>query len=102
MIIDDFELDYVLDSGTLADHALREEKLKQAISSTEIRFMNPLNESKKLLVLDLDHTLFDFGSRDKVGIRDTARPGLEHFLSSVSPYYSTKKQFISFSCRSCF
>jgi ubiquitin-like domain-containing CTD phosphatase 1 len=41
-----------------------------------------LRPDKKLLVLDLDHTLFDFGSRHDVvfSLVEITRPGLEDFL----------------------
>jgi predicted HAD superfamily phosphohydrolase YqeG len=44
--------------------AENQEKLKKTIERTEINLMNPARPGKKLLVLDLDHTLLDFKDQE--------------------------------------
>jgi len=48
-----------------------------------------LNLKKKLIVLDLDQTLFDIGGRHETKrITDTMRPGLYDFLRIIYNYYN--------------
>jgi len=63
--------------------------LQKAIAETTINVMNPFDPKKKLLVLDLDNTLFDFSGRRKtMSLADTMRPGLVEFLGKVFQFYN--------------
>ncbi|CAN8065370.1 unnamed protein product [Agarophyton chilense] len=61
-------------------------KLERRIESTEFRIINPPRPGKKLLVLDLDYTLFDSKGKSSA-IADWARPGLHLFLASAYRSY---------------
>ncbi len=54
-------------------------KLDEFTEKTTIHFINPLREGKKLLVLDLDYTLFDCKSSAN-SISELMRPGMHEFL----------------------
>ncbi|OAY76804.1 Ubiquitin-like domain-containing CTD phosphatase [Ananas comosus] len=60
-IIDDFELgqDEVVD---IKDKGVNKQKLQRRIDQYKIKLLNPCREGKKLLVLDIDYTLFDHRS----------------------------------------
>lgn len=59
-----------------------EQRLKAAIRTTDLRWINNANPDKKLLVLDLDYTLFDcHGTRDvRLPISEYKRPFFDSFL----------------------
>jgi len=88
-LVDDLDWDYRFEDA--ATHLLRAEarmSLKAVIQGTNIQLMNPPRKMKKLLVLDLDHTLLDFGFRKySDSIEDLKRPHLDAFLSSVHKKY---------------
>eukprot|EP00741_Cyanophora_paradoxa_P019978 tig00021179_g19282.t1 len=61
-------------------------KLQHRIETTEIRIINPPRDGKKLLVLDLDYTLFDCkGNADTIA--QLKRPGLDDFLAACYTEY---------------
>ncbi|KAI9009535.1 HAD-like domain-containing protein [Gaertneriomyces semiglobifer] len=60
--------------------------LKETIEKTTISLINPLRQGKKLVVLDLDYTLFDCKSSAS-HISLLARPGMHEFLTALYPYY---------------
>ena len=63
-------------------------KLQKHTSATLIHLINPPREGKKLLVLDLDHTLLDFSSKDAtLTANDMSRPFLHEFLSTCYAEY---------------
>ncbi|KAG5406651.1 hypothetical protein IGI04_012770 [Brassica rapa subsp. trilocularis] len=57
-IVDDFELgkDEVVD---VKDKELNKQKLRRRVDQCKIKLVNPCRKGKKLLVLDIDYTLFD-------------------------------------------
>nr|VDC82905.1 unnamed protein product [Brassica rapa] len=57
-IVDDFELgkDEVVD---VKDKELNKQKLRRRVDQYKIKLVNPCRKGKKLLVLDIDYTLFD-------------------------------------------
>lgn len=61
-IIDDFDWDYVPDTHTLWDKKKADRRLQKMILKTEVNLITPPRENKKLLVLDLDHTLLHWSS----------------------------------------
>lgn len=62
-VIDDFELDFNAGSEEWLQHVANKENLKSFTEKTAVHLMNPPRQGKPLLVLDLDHTLLDFSSR---------------------------------------
>ncbi|XP_066586728.1 ubiquitin-like domain-containing CTD phosphatase 1 [Prorops nasuta] len=61
-------------------------KIQKRIDQYVINELNPLREGKKLLVLDIDYTLFDHRSTAESGI-ELMRPYLHEFLSSAYKNY---------------
>lgn len=89
-VVNDLDFDYDVDDN-IDPVALRmkpqnQRRLERRIQSTEFRIMNPPRDGKKLLVLDLDFTLFDCRGT-AVNFHDLARPGLHQFLASMYRFY---------------
>ncbi|XP_072966111.1 ubiquitin-like domain-containing CTD phosphatase [Typha angustifolia] len=84
-IIDDFELgqDEVVD---IKDKDVNKQKLRRRIAQYKIKLLNPCREGKKLLVLDIDYTLFDHRSSAENPL-ELMRPYLHEFLSAVYAEY---------------
>ncbi|KAJ2598517.1 hypothetical protein GGF40_002086 [Coemansia sp. RSA 1286] len=60
--------------------------LDKIVESADIRLLNAPRPGKRLLVLDLDYTLFDCKNVSG-NVADMARPGLHELLASVYPQY---------------
>ena len=56
------------------------EKIARRVREYNVTVLNPPREGKKLLVLDIDYTLFDHRSVASSGI-ELMRPGLHEFLT---------------------
>ncbi|OVA01548.1 Ubiquitin domain [Macleaya cordata] len=84
-IVDDFELgqDEVVD---IKDKEVNKQKLRRRINQFKIELLNPCREGKKLLVLDIDYTLFDHRSTAENPLQ-LMRPYLHEFLSAVYAEY---------------
>jgi len=81
--------DYDPTGKEILDYRQRKQNLRRTIAKTEITLMNPIDPQKKLLVLDLDQTLFDIGGRSQTEtLSETMRPGLFEFLEDVYEYYN--------------
>jgi hypothetical protein len=52
------------------------------VQSIEVKILNPSREGKKLLVLDIDYTLFDHRSVAETGY-ELMRPFLHEFLTAA-------------------
>lgn len=61
-------------------------KIQKRIQQYTINELNPLREGKKLLVLDIDYTLFDHRSVAESGI-ELMRPYLHEFLTCAYKHY---------------
>ncbi|XP_014220059.1 ubiquitin-like domain-containing CTD phosphatase 1 [Copidosoma floridanum] len=61
-------------------------KIQKRIETYKIEELSPLREGKKLLVLDIDYTLFDHRSVAESGI-ELMRPYLHEFLTSAYKNY---------------
>eukprot|EP00794_Sanderia_malayensis_P005274 gene5274-5940_t len=61
-------------------------KIEKRVSSYEIKVKNEPRVNKKLLVLDVDYTLFDHRSAAECGL-DLMRPYLHEFLTSSYEHY---------------
>ncbi|KAH7685352.1 ubiquitin-like domain-containing CTD phosphatase 1 protein [Dioscorea alata] len=84
-IVDDFELgqDEVVD---IKDKHVNKMKLKRRVSQYKIKLLNPCREGKKLLVLDIDYTLFDHKSPAENPL-ELMRPYLHEFLTAAYAEY---------------
>ncbi|CAK9168262.1 unnamed protein product [Ilex paraguariensis] len=84
-IIDDFELGQE-EPVDIKDKEVNQEKLRRRIDRYKIELRNPCREGKKLLVLDIDYTLFDHRSKAENPL-ELMRPYLHEFLSAVYAEY---------------
>ncbi|XAR56325.1 Phosphoprotein phosphatase [Bertholletia excelsa] len=84
-IIDDFELgqDEAVD---IKDKGVNKQKLRRRIDQYKIELRNPCRQGKKLLVLDIDYTLFDHRSPAENPLQ-LMRPYLHEFLTAVYAEY---------------
>ena len=87
-IQDDFDLDErgLSEAQPFAQRPEILERLDRRIASVEPKVLNPPRIGKKLLVLDIDYTIFDLGSAAERP-EELARPYLHEFLSSVYQHY---------------
>lgn len=89
-VLNDFDVDYDLPGNSgrvLCDSvSVYRRRLERRIQATKIRIMNEPRQSKKLLVLDLDYTLFDCHSSAN-SVAELGRPGLHEFLASAYRNY---------------
>lgn len=84
-IIDDFELGQD-DVGEIKDKEVNKQKLRRRIEQYKIKQLNPCREGKKLLVLDIDYTLFDHRSTAENPV-ELMRPYLHEFLAAAYAEY---------------
>ncbi|XP_062082393.1 ubiquitin-like domain-containing CTD phosphatase [Humulus lupulus] len=84
-IVDDFELgqDEAVD---IKDKEVNKQKLRRRIDQYKIDLRNPCREGKKLLVLDIDYTLFDHRSTAENPLQ-LMRPYLHEFLTAAYAEY---------------
>ncbi|PON58159.1 Ubiquitin domain containing protein [Trema orientale] len=84
-IVDDFELgqDEAVD---IKDKEVNKQKLRRRIDQYKIELKNPCREGKKLLVLDIDYTLFDHRSTAENPL-ELMRPYLHEFLTAAYAEY---------------
>ena len=57
-------------------------KVSQRVQNYEVKILNELREDKKLLVLDIDYTLFDHRTPAETGA-ELMRPHLHDFLTAA-------------------
>jgi len=84
-VINDFDEDIAQQLST----EYREEylnKVSNRVKSYEVKILNEPREGKKLLVLDIDYTLFDHKSAAETG-RELMRPYLHEFLTTAYEDY---------------
>jgi len=84
-VIDDFDVgeDEVV---AAKDCAIFQEKIAKRVKDYAIKKCHPTRPGKKLLVLDIDYTIFDHRSVGETG-RDLMRPYLHYFLESAYADY---------------
>lgn len=84
-ILDDFELgqDEVID---IKDKDVNKQKLRRRIEQCKVETRNPCRKGKKLLVLDIDYTLFDHRSIAENPL-ELMRPYLHEFLTAAYAEY---------------
>ncbi|KAI4298967.1 hypothetical protein L6164_032470 [Bauhinia variegata] len=84
-IVDDFELGQE-ETVDIKDKEVNKQKLKRRIYNYKVELKNPCRKGKKLLVLDIDYTLFDHRSTAENPL-ELMRPYLHDFLTSVYSEY---------------
>uniref|UniRef100_A0A7N0TYQ4 protein-serine/threonine phosphatase n=1 Tax=Kalanchoe fedtschenkoi TaxID=63787 RepID=A0A7N0TYQ4_KALFE len=84
-IIDDFEIgqDELVD---VKDKDVNKQKLRRRAQQYKINLLNPCRAGKKLLVLDIDYTLFDHRSTAENPLQ-LMRPYLHEFLTAAYAEY---------------
>lgn len=70
----------------MRDKSENVEKLRKRIANYKVEPLNPPREGKKLLVLDIDYTLFDHRSTAE-NPAELMRPYLHEFLASAYEFY---------------
>ncbi|KAL5787316.1 hypothetical protein ACOSP7_004265 [Xanthoceras sorbifolium] len=84
-IIDDFELGQE-ETVDIKDKDVNKQKLRRRANQYKIKLRTPCREGKKLLVLDIDYTLFDHRSTAENPLQ-LMRPYLHEFLTAVYAEY---------------
>ena len=64
-------------------------KLAKRVASAPLKLAHPPREGKKLLVLDIDYTLFDHRSTAEAP-HELARPYLHAFLTAAYEHYGAR------------
>lgn len=86
-VFDDLEDDLASNLGDrVVDMASARRRLERRIATTNIQEINPPREGKRLLMLDIDFTVFDCKSTAPT-VAELGRPGLHEFLASVYVNY---------------
>eukprot|EP00898_Chlorokybus_atmophyticus_P006660 jgi/Chlat1/6996/Chrsp56S06680 len=86
-VIDDFDIDVDQDAAAaIAKLRQNEAKLTKRIESLKLKELNPPRPGRKLLVLDIDYTLFDHRSPAERAI-ELQRPYLHEFLAQSYQHY---------------
>jgi len=75
----------VPDPGTVVRTEVHVQRLHAAILATEIRVLQAPREGRRLLVLDLDYTVFD--CKSSAPIEQCKRPFTDELLAGVYPFY---------------
>lgn len=84
-ILDDFELGEV-NNLDFKDTEVNKQKLKRRIEQYKVRILNSPRAARKLLVLDIDYTLFDHRSPAE-NPEELMRPYLHEFLTAAYSMY---------------
>lgn len=84
-VINDFE-DEQNDNEPFETKEVYLSKIRRRIKEYKFEILNPPREGKKLLVLDIDYTLFDHRSSAETGV-ELMRPYLHEFLTSAYEHY---------------
>ncbi|RUS15143.1 HAD-like domain-containing protein [Endogone sp. FLAS-F59071] len=85
-VVNDLDFDYFPEEHSYMDEAKVKKKLRDTIAKTQINLINPLRDGKRLLVMDLDYTLFDCKSTVN-NITELMRPGMHSFLTAAYEHY---------------
>ncbi|CAO2167221.1 unnamed protein product [Urochloa humidicola] len=84
-LLDDFDFEQNEDTP-IKDKDVYKQKLKRRASQYKIKLLNPCRKGKKLLVLDIDYTLFDHKSPAE-NPKELMRPYLHQFLAASYSKY---------------
>lgn len=80
------DLDIEDDEVAIENQEVYLTKVQKRIKEYDIKILNPSRPDKKLLVLDIDYTLFDHRSAAETGV-ELMRPFLHEFLTSAYDDY---------------
>lgn len=84
-IIDDFDIG-LSDEIELHNREENLNKISRRVRELKVNILNPIRKGKKLLVLDIDYTIFDHVSHAEKGT-ELMRPYLHEFLTSAYEDY---------------
>ena len=70
----------------LSQRLVVQEKLQKRLDTVQVRILNPPRPGKKLLVIDIDYTIFDLGSTAE-RVEELARPYLHFFLAACYEHF---------------
>jgi len=93
VVVDDFNFDFNAGSKEWIQHVATGENLRNFTEKTSVNIMNEPRDGKPLLVLDLDHTLLDFSSKQlqhsnfSNSVSNMKRPHMDEFLTNVYRHY---------------
>lgn len=90
-VVNDLDIDYSEDDARTGANIIRHKeayrrRLERRVETTDFRIMNAPREGKRLLVLDIDYTIFDCKSTAE-SISVLSRPGLHQFLASAYRHF---------------
>ncbi|CAD6216135.1 GSCOCG00004351001-RA-CDS [Cotesia congregata] len=85
-VINDLDVDQDIEDIEVENAEIYLAKIQKRIETYKIEVFNPPREGKKLLVLDIDYTLFDHRSVASSGI-ELMRPYLHEFLTRAYQHY---------------
>merc|ERR1719422_890059 len=80
------DLDIEEDEVAVQDREINLDKIAKRVRDYEVKVLNPSRENMKLLVLDIDYTLFDHRSVAESGW-ELMRPYLHEFLENAYRHY---------------
>lgn len=93
-VVNDLDIDYSTGDSQKPWKDILNLQALEKVKKTPIHIINDLRPGKKLIVFDLDYTLFDCKSQGNFSILKTvghiselARPGLHEMLAALYPYY---------------
>eukprot|EP01118_Nematostelium_gracile_P005202 TRINITY_DN162_c0_g2_i2.p1 TRINITY_DN162_c0_g2~~TRINITY_DN162_c0_g2_i2.p1 ORF type:complete len:192 (-),score=58.96 TRINITY_DN162_c0_g2_i2:33-608(-) len=85
-VLNDFDIDYFMNPEEAKNSLENQKNLEKIGKENEIIFMNAPRPGRKLLVLDLDYTIFDMKTEtDDWSV--LKRPHLDDFMTKVYPKY---------------
>lgn len=85
-VVNDLSLETESDDIEIENAHIYLAKIQKRIATYKVQELNPLRENKKMLVLDIDYTLFDHRSVASSGI-ELMRPHLHEFLARSYKHY---------------
>lgn len=85
-VVNDFEDENEAGTEPFETKEVYLSKIRRRIKEYKFEIINPPREGKKLLVLDIDYTLFDHRSAAETGV-ELMRPHLHEFLTAAYEHY---------------
>lgn len=85
-VINDFEDEQQAETETFETKEVYLAKIRRRVKEYKVEVLNQPREGKKLLVLDIDYTLFDHRSSAETGV-ELMRPYLHEFLAEAYLHY---------------
>lgn len=85
-VVNDLEQDFGADEVSLENRQEHLAKIERRVREYQVKVLNEPREGKKLLVLDIDYTIFDHVSHAERGT-ELMRPYLHEFLTNAYTHY---------------